>query len=394
MHDFQRSGVTAEQLGTNLALAWAFPKRQAGAVPAAWADEAGKDSSISLSEQRPFKSRFVFDRANHVAVAGEFVFVGSAGEHTLNCLDAATGEVKWSFFTDGPVRLAPSVRAGKVFAGSDDGSVYCLEAGNGKLVWKYTPAGTKNYWVPNNGQAVSPWAVRSGVAVDEGTAYFAAGIFPHEGVYLCAVDAASGTRLGPHHWQREFLNQASFQGYLLLSPTRIYVPGARSNPWYFDRRTGALLGQYKDREAAGTFTLLSSNSLFFGRAGRTLGRIREADSRGANLAEYPGANAVVATAERVYLVSDEGLSALARDTRKPLWSRAARYPCALILAGSTLVAGGDDEVAAFDAQDGALRWKARVQGSALGLAVARGRLFVSTDAGQVQAFAARPQDAN
>src|SRR5262247_85488 len=110
----------------------------------------------------------------------------------------------------------------------------------------------------------SPWAVRSSVAVDNGVAYFASGIFPHDGIYLTAVTATNGARA----WQTFHLNQGSFQGYMLLSPTRVYCPGGRSCPWYFDRNTGGLLGQYQDANALGTFALLAGNSLFFGPSAR------------------------------------------------------------------------------------------------------------------------------
>jgi len=385
MHDAQRSGVTSEQLPTNLAPAWVYPR---GLKPgAAWADEAKKDASVDLASQRPFKQRTVFDRANHVAAAGNSVFFGSATEHTLHCLDATTGEPKWSFFTDGPVRLAPTFDGGRVYAGSDDGAVYCLDATTGAPLWKSTAAGTTNYLVPNNGQPVSPFAVRSGVLVDQGTAYFAAGIFPSEGVYLCAVDALTGARTTSSHWQVRYVNESSMQGYILLSPTRVYMPSGRSNPFFFSRSTGALLGQYNDREASGALTLLAGNSLFFGRAGRTVGQITEGGPAGDNLATYPDGNAIVVITNRCFLLKDTSLAALDRATRSNVWSKAAAYPHALILAGTTLYAGGDGEVAAFDSVGGIKLWSAPVRGRALGLAVANGKLIVSTDEGMIHAFA-------
>ena len=40
---------------------------------------------------------------------------------------------------------------------------------------------------------ISRWPIRTGVLVDRNTAYFGAGVFPHETIYLCAVDARDGT---------------------------------------------------------------------------------------------------------------------------------------------------------------------------------------------------------
>jgi len=42
---------------------------------------------------------------------------------------------------------------------------------------------------------LSLWPLRTGVLVDEGVAYFGAGIFPAEGVFLYAVDADEGREI-------------------------------------------------------------------------------------------------------------------------------------------------------------------------------------------------------
>ena len=79
----------------------------------------------------------------------------------MYCLDAATGKVRWRFFTEGPVRLAPAVSDGKVYVGSDDGWVYCLDADDGRLVWKYRVDPESNL-IPGNGRVISSSPVRTG----------------------------------------------------------------------------------------------------------------------------------------------------------------------------------------------------------------------------------------
>ena len=69
----------------------------------------------------------------------------------MYCLDAATGKVRWRFFTEGPVRLAPTVSDGKVYVGSDDG----------RLVWKYR-ADPESNLIPGNGRVISSSPVRTG----------------------------------------------------------------------------------------------------------------------------------------------------------------------------------------------------------------------------------------
>ena len=386
MADAQRSGISAEQLATNLVPAWVFPRI---AKPrAAWSSEAKSDYWNGIGNT--LKNRLDFDAVNQVAVAGGRVYVGSSTEDTVICLNAATGEPQWKFFADGPVRMAPAVSGGRVCFGSDDGSAYCLNAVDGTQFWKYTPAGTNNYLVPNNGAFVSPWAVRSGVVVDSGTAYCAAGIFPGVGVHVCALNATTGARV----WQRSQTNAGALQGYALISSSRLFVPGSRSNPYFCNRSDGSGWTQYNGANAFGTFALLAGTNLFMGPANGGGGngggtRITAAnDSGGAVLATYAG-NAMVVTATDTYLLSDTALQRLNRATQTVTWSRSASYPYALILAGSTLYAGGDNQVAAFDTVTGNPLWTAAVRGRAGGLAVANGLLFVSTDQGVVEAFASQ-----
>jgi outer membrane protein assembly factor BamB len=379
-HDFQRSGLTQESLEFPLTLAWVH---RAKAPAPAWSDPPKADY-YTAPPQLPLKPRLAFDRAHHVAVAGGRLYFSSSSEHTINCLNADTGATNWLFFTDGPVRMAPTVQDGKVYVGSDDGTVYCLNATNATLIWKSTPAGTNNYLVANDGTFISPYAIRSSVAVDQGVAYFTAGFFPHEGVYLCAVDAATGLMTNAHHWQRLFVGTAALQGYMLLTATRIFMPGSRSTPYYFDRATGSMLGQYNG--AMGTYALLAGNSFYFGPAARGGGEITEGGLAGDTIASYNDGNAMVVTATRSYLLADTSFSALDRSTRATVWTKSVSYPYCLILAGTTLFAGGENEVAAFDSASGDRIWNSPVNGRAYGLAVANGRFFVSTDTGYLYGF--------
>ena len=76
-------------------------------------------------------------------VVGGRIFVGSdAG--TVYSLDAASGCVYWSFQTDGAMRVAPTIGAAKgpgatkyaVYFGDQKANMYALDAENGKQLWK------------------------------------------------------------------------------------------------------------------------------------------------------------------------------------------------------------------------------------------------------------------
>ncbi len=87
----------------------------------------------------PWEPRKGFDAVYKPVVAGGTLFVGL---HTdkLIALDTLTGEERWSFRTDGPIRPAPAYRDGRVVFGSDDGHLYCLDARSGELLWKFMSA--------------------------------------------------------------------------------------------------------------------------------------------------------------------------------------------------------------------------------------------------------------
>jgi outer membrane protein assembly factor BamB len=92
-----------------------------------------------------------FQAGNYIAscsvVADGKVFFGSA-DKKVYCLDAdgnrdGTPKLIWSFTTNGRVLGTPAVSNGKVYIGSEDKKLYCLdEAGNGDgtttVLWQYT----------------------------------------------------------------------------------------------------------------------------------------------------------------------------------------------------------------------------------------------------------------
>jgi outer membrane protein assembly factor BamB len=78
------------------------------------------------------------------SVADRRVYVGSQ-DRNVYCLDARSGGLLWNFTTGFRIKSSPAVVDGKVYLGPDDGYAYCLDAKNGSLLWKeyaggYIPA--------------------------------------------------------------------------------------------------------------------------------------------------------------------------------------------------------------------------------------------------------------
>ena len=384
-HDVARSARTSEQLMVaRLHQVWVHrslqPPQPAWAGPAKWDAYAGI---------RGLRSMRNYDPVFHVVAVGERVYFGSSANGAVRCLDASNGAVRWSFFTDGPVRVAPTVSAGRVFFGSDDGFAYCLEAATGQLIWKFSPTAKdrQDRLILHDGRFISLWPCRTGVLVDSRTAYFGCSLLPWKESYLCAVDAATGQPQGPGHFVA-CQPSATLEGVLLASAKHLWAPQGRIAPQLFDRSTGKALGSLEG--GGGCFVLLTDDEHILHGPGNKTGWITDSNAHSrAKVASYPRGNTMVVAGNSAYLLTDRALSAIDRSSGRVRWRRLNQYPYELILAGDLLLAGGTDTVAGFRASDGELLWHAPVEGRAYGLAVANGALFVSTDEGAIHCFRAQ-----
>jgi outer membrane protein assembly factor BamB len=431
MHDKHRSGVTGERLEPPLSESWVF--KATHRPQPAWPGPAEQDFFHRLFNLR---STVTYDRAFHVVGADDTIFFGSSADDKVYALDARTGRERWTFFTEGPVRLAPVVSGDKVYVGSDDGFLYCLSGNDGSLIWKYKVA-DGDRMVPGNGRIISMWPIRTGLLVDEGALYFAAGLFPNQGTFLFALSAEDGSV----KWKRKV--GVSPQGYMLASDERLYVPTGRTNPVIFARADGSSLGELPS--AGGTFALLTENVLVTG-PGRGAKELNAADVDTKGRIATVGGLRMLVNGPTAYMQAESQLSAFNRGlylelsrkrndltqqhdelkeqfkkadkntaeaqqlqqelqnistqiselSRKMkdcfLWTVECKYPFSMIMAGDVLFAGGQNEIAAFRARNGNVIWSTSVDGKAYGLSVMNGGLYVSTDEGQIHCFGTGVKD--
>jgi outer membrane protein assembly factor BamB len=436
--DAARSGVTAENLTLPLQQSWVHQPLHAPRP--AWRGPAKRDPYNKVEN---LKNRQLFDHAFHVVVDGESVYFGSSADDQVHCLDGVTGKERWTFFTEGPVRLAPTLHGGNLFVGSDDGHAYCIST-EGKLIWSKRLA-PSDYRIAGNNRIISAWPVRTGILVDDGVAYAGSGMFPSEKVHVLAFSATDGKEL----W-RITQTDVPAQGYLLMSKIRLYVPAGRDNPVVLNRadgerwipiRAGGGGGKtwFSGGGGGGTEATLDGDTLVFG-PGRKGQMFLVPGETGDAFATFSG-NHMIISAEKSYLHADKELSVLdrvrylklegerkqvaaerksngallakLRKQKSPdvpvvlekviaggrrldeisaamkacfLWRVDCAQPHSLVLAGNTLFAGGNDEVAAYSTADGKQIWTGKVNGVALGLAVAHGRLLVSTHKGTIHCF--------
>ncbi|MEQ1828923.1 MAG: PQQ-binding-like beta-propeller repeat protein [Pirellula sp.] len=225
-----RSGATAEGLPEKLSLKWV---RHLPAIKPAF-----------------HSSRLQFDAGYEPIVADGRLLVASSLNDSVTAYESSTGKELWVFRTNGPVRCAPAVWKQSVCFGSDDGYLYCIELETGKLLWKHQAVPNDRRLLGNR-RLISVWPVRGGVVVAEGIAYFAAGVWPFEGVFVYAMEVSTGTviwrneRLGHMYGQQPHNTQAigglAPQGYLIVNDAELIVPCSTAYPARLDRKTGDLI---------------------------------------------------------------------------------------------------------------------------------------------------------
>jgi len=76
------------------------------------------------------------------AINGNRVYFGST-DSVMYCLDLRSGAVMWQFKTDGAVNSSPAIAGGLLIFGSHDGNLYALDAITGKQKWVFKTAGEK-----------------------------------------------------------------------------------------------------------------------------------------------------------------------------------------------------------------------------------------------------------
>lgn len=445
--DPQRSNVASAAPTPPLVEAWRFTMPQAPRP--AYVD------SIVRGVLRPDRDKgfqgavepATHDYAYGTVHAGGLTLWATTADEAVYGVDSATGRLRWRFFTQGPIRVAPQVADGRVYVGSDDGLVYCLNLATGVLLWKTRAIEDRSKAVGQN-RPISAWPIRTGVVYDAGQLYLAAGMFPEFGVYLVVMDAETGEIAA-----REAIDYVA-AGPIMLTADTIWIPGMRTSPVPFDRRT------LKCKFAKKPVLLSRGASQVFQVDGLTAWGPEEAGQIYMVMEDKPLSEIAAKRADAVYgpltvfsaraAVADENGFLLARHTelcmvpldrfreivarriddfkkgnRAPyyavdvlkfqakmgnpdltIWERIEKtarwttpYPkdfqplCAMLAPRHAFI-GGHGRVLAVDRTNGAIVWQTEVDGDVYDLTANEHRLTVSTSKGIVYAFGTTPAAAS
>ncbi len=193
-----------------------------GSLPAEASAKAGRQSAVGSADEWPtyrrdarrsgaagcalpvelhaLWERELGGRLSQPVVADGRLLVAEEEAHTVQCLDAASGQPLWSYTADGRIDSPPTLYEGLVLFGSTDGWVYCLRASDGALAWRFRAAPRERRIVAFD-QLESAWPVHGSVLVQKGIAYCTAGrsSFLDGGIWVYALEPRSGKVLHQAH---------------------------------------------------------------------------------------------------------------------------------------------------------------------------------------------------
>ncbi|MEW6239087.1 MAG: PQQ-binding-like beta-propeller repeat protein [Candidatus Omnitrophota bacterium] len=404
--DANRSADSPQELPASLSLLWT---RDYPPLDPVWDDPLNRDL-------------MQYDKVYEPIVLGKTLLVGSNAWDCLTALDADSGDEKWTFYANGPVRFPAAAGNGKVYFVSDDGRLYCLGAEDGRMIWKYDGA-PYDRKILGNERLISTWPARGGPALKDGIVYFAAGIWPFMGVFVYALNAETGREI----WVNDsssflFINQPhnspSFagvapQGNLVVAGDKLLVPCGRSVPACFDLKTGKFLYYHlaRNQRNGGAFVCALGDQFFNYHRDLTVnafdlttgemlvkefGKIPVLTRKaiycmGETIAAFdPNKINIIETKQIVKDEDKEEDKIVIKKTPEfaKLWEYSADASGDLIKAGNYLYAGGKNIVSAIrlDGGKASTVWQTKIDGTAARLIAADGKLFVATLEGRLYAF--------
>ncbi|MGB7531465.1 MAG: PQQ-binding-like beta-propeller repeat protein [Halobacteriota archaeon] len=299
------------------------------------------------------------------AVANGKVFVGS-DDHKIYCLNENTGELIWSYEIGNFVFSSPAVANGKVFVGSDDHKIYCLNENTGELIWSYE---TGNY-------------VDSSPAVANGKVFI--GSADHK---LYCLDEDDGSLI----WSYETGNTMSSPA---VANGKVFVGSCDDHKLYcLDEDNGELIWSYKTGGLVVSSPAVANGKVFVGshadkiycldeNTGNLIWRYETGDDVHSSPAVANGKVFVGSDDDKIYCLDE--------DNGNLIWSYKAEhhvFSSPAVADGKVFVGSMGMGLYCLDANNGNLIWSYETGDGVLSSpAVANGKVFVGSSDDRIYCF--------
>jgi len=329
-------------------------------------EHIGYSSSIAPDEKNiEWSYSTNLDFKSSPAVSDDKVFIGS-DDKNVYCLDADTGSKIWSFITNGVVDSSPAVADGKVYFGSRDGSIYCLDINDGSEIWTYetfyhvrsSPAvvagkvfiGSDDYNVycldMNNGSKIwtyeTDYHVRSSPAVVAGKVFI--GSSDHN-IYCLDIDT------GNRNWS--FTTDGKVDSSPAIADGKIFIGSDDKNVYCLDMYDGSEIWKYTTGSSVYSSPAVGDGKVFIGSRDDHVYCLDA--TTGSKLWEYKTGSSVYSSPAvadgKVYVGSwDRSIYCLDMKSGSEIWKHttgSSVYSSPAVADGKVYVGSWDDTVYCF-----------------------------------------------
>jgi len=163
--------------------------------------------------------------ASSPAVDGPWLYVSlletakRSGRGRVASVRRRDGAIRWSRTLPSRSESSPLLHEGRVYVGSEDGTVYALQASTGRIIWRYRAAG----------------AVKGSPTLANGLLYFG-----DYGGRVQAIRASNGRRVWSNDAARALLRGGEYYATAAVAYGRVYIGSTDGREYSFSARTGRL----------------------------------------------------------------------------------------------------------------------------------------------------------
>jgi outer membrane protein assembly factor BamB len=255
----------------------------------------GKVSALRQSDGRVLWAKALPSRAeSSPLVIGGRIYFGTE-DGTLYCLDADTGRQLWTYHASGAIKGSPSYSDGKLYFGNYGGDVQALRASDGRLLWK---------------SGAARGLVRSGN-------FYATAAVAFGRVYIGNTDgreysfAASDGRLAWAHQTGGYVYSSSAVDDVPGVGPTVFVGSYDGTFYAFDARSGAVRWKHRaGGRISGSPTVVGSTVYFANLAKRETVGLSTRSGRVVFRRSGGSFDPVVSDGVRLYITGSSSLTAL------------------------------------------------------------------------------------
>lgn len=212
-----------------------------------------------------------------LAVAKDKIFFGSSDDR-LHCIETNNGKELWSFLTKDSVATTPLLIGDNVYFGSLDGFFYCVSLSSGNLRWKFNTLGTvsssPNYYEgmvyafdmlskilfcinADNGEEIWQKRLNSSLVFSSPAIYKDKIYLVQKNFFLCL-----NAKTGLEEWRFTVEEGADSSSSPVLYDNKLYF-GSNDNLYSLDPITGKLIWSYKTSSRICSAPIVLGNAIFY-----------------------------------------------------------------------------------------------------------------------------------